>query len=426
MTELDSSIRFFKSELDAVREEIARLIVRYQCQLNETFVQQSLSRTHHWGSNQGGYTLENPANFSEMELKEFNLLKRYTTFEPCAELDNCSGGYEPPLRWHWYTMVNGMCGYVLVEGKVGPYHTSKDRDTRSRENDSENLRSVYGLVRQFKAKNRDYNDKYGVLPCQGFYYHPNPLNDGTILLIWEPPFPASKPEDIFRMTTLREVLSDGIQDSVALKVSAKRLVKAVYELLQSRWYHRSICSNNVVTFSDNPEKVYLVGFRTARFTDGHSDPSSRPTLEWKDRYFQHPDRYERNKPTDCRFRMKHDIYGLGVLLLELQKGRYFGDAEDLKQKWENLSGKQLRKELMRWCLENENCRLGQTFISPITYCLKGFEELDRGEDATCHPRILHQFRVKVLDPLANIADNIWNRFIALFTDRAEMEGLKVN
>ena len=39
---------------------------------------------------------------------------------------------------------------------------------------------------------------------------------------------------------------------------------------------------------------------------------------------QHPDRLTENQSTDCRFRMKHDICGMGVLLLELHKGRHFG------------------------------------------------------------------------------------------------------
>src|SRR5947207_11483172 len=103
--------------------------------------------------------------------------------------------------------------------------------------------------------------------------------------------------------------------------------------------------------------------------------------------------------------MKHDIYGLGVLLLELQKGRYFGDAQDLQQKWVNLDGKRLRDAFVKWTCSADVDQLGQEFVSPIVYCLAGFENLDMGQDAVCHPRVLREFRVNVLDPLEKVGVN---------------------
>jgi hypothetical protein len=138
---------------------------------------------------------------------------------------------------------------------------------------------------------------------------------------------------------------------------------------------------------------------------GHSDPSSRPKMGFKDRYFQHPDRYDRNKPSDCRFRMKHDIFGLGVVLLELQKNRSFSDVRGIEPGWGDMDGQGRKREFLKLLFRDGINQLGDEFVSPIAQCFSGFEELDTGEDAICHPRVLRHFRAKVLDPLDKVADN---------------------
>jgi hypothetical protein len=397
-SELEKGMIRFEKDMKRVREEVHQLLVRHRSHMGGIFVQRALSETRFRSTNEIYEIVTSPLTFTESEIADFNLSSRYTAFECCGELaGGSSENYqEPPLRWYEYTSVDGRHGYCLVETKMGPFHYSTNK---VREDESANLQTIYGLVRQFKAANGDENDKFGVLPCQGFYYHSNLPTDRSIFLIWDPPVAVSRVQDIPRVTTLRDALVAHPQSVVKTKL-ALRLVKAVYELLQARWYHRSISVNNVIAFNDNWEKPYLVGFRTARFTDGLSDPTSRPAMQWKDRYMQHPERYVGNMPTACRFRMKHDIFGLGVLLLELQKGRYFGSLEQ----WGNLSAVGLRKEFVEFAQNRECCLLGERCISPIVHCLKGFEKLDKLDDRTCHPRVLREFRKKVLDPIASIEE----------------------
>jgi hypothetical protein len=404
--------------LENVREDISQLLVRYRSQLNDAFVEHSLARTHYRWTNQIAQIIENPAQFTELELETFNLSKQFKTLERYeAHNTSSSDCIQWPLHFYKYLTVHGVRGFVLVESRVGPYHYSEDRGQRIFENDSENLRSIYGLVRQFKAANGDFNDKFGVLPCRGFYYDEMQHNSG-ILLIWNLPSPApgqlpSSEEPPSLKTLLEELISTSQESPHFFAKVAKRLVRAVYELHLARWYHRSICLNNVIAVDNNWDKPYLVGFRTARFTDGHSDPASRPLMDWRDRYFQHPDRYESIRPTSARFRMKHDIYSLGVLLLELQKGRHFGSASDLETTLGNLDGAALKKEFVRLAESEDICIMGKAYIAPIVHCLSSFEKLDKGDDTTCHPRVLHAFRVKVLDPItragqeARTGNKVW-------------------
>jgi hypothetical protein len=398
---LSSAVSDFERNLESVREDVSQLLVRYRSKLNDAFVENSLARTHYRWTNQIIQIIQNPAPFTELELEMFNLSKPFKTLELYEHNTSPSDSIQSPLQLHKFQTVHGVRGFVLVESRVGPYHYSQDRGERIFENDSENLRSIYGLVRQFKAANGDYNDKFGVLPCRGFYYDKR-RRDSGILLIWNLPSPPpgqlpSSEEPPSLKTLLEELISPSEESPRLFAKVAKCLVRAVYELHLARWYHRSICLNNVIAVDNNWDKPYLVGFRTARFTDGHSDPVSRPLMDWKDRYFQHPDRYESIRPTTARFQMKHDIYSLGVLLLELQKGQHFGSAANATLG--NCDGVALKKEFVKLAERKDVCLLGEAYIAPIVHCLSSFEKLDKGDDTTCHPRVLHAFRVKVMDPI---------------------------
>ena len=96
--------------------------------------------------------------------------------------------------------------------------------------------------------------------------------------------------------------------------------------------------------------------------------------------------------------MKHEIFGLGVVLLELQCGASFDSHPDA-QYWEWLNGERLRKEFLKCAIDNKSGQLGEVFTDPIIQCLSGFEEVDCGVDATCQPQILGAFRRHILDPL---------------------------
>src|SRR6266496_2307192 len=126
--------------------------------------------------------LESRATFSLEEVGEFNLENRYyIKFELCTELSDA--GSNSPLSWYEYKTIQNIRGYVLVEIKLGPFPKS---EKLARENDFENMRSAYGLVRQFTAAYDKNNDDFNVLPPEGFIYN---RNDKSIFLVWGTPMP---------------------------------------------------------------------------------------------------------------------------------------------------------------------------------------------------------------------------------------------
>lgn len=167
------------------------------------------------------------------------------------------------------------------------------------------------------------------------------------------------------------------------------------------WVHRNLSLKCVIFFNKDWKRPYIVGFRASRLTDGLSAPTSRPYLPVKERYTHHPDRYKDERPTGVRFRMNHDIYSLGVLLLELKKGCHFGSDPKLMGKWEGKEGSSLRCAILKYVKKDPTVRdLGEAYDAPILQCLQDFEFT--GEDKTCRPQVLRKFKESVLTPIEQV------------------------
>lgn len=98
---------------------------------------------------------------------------------------------------------------------------------------------------------------------------------------------------------------------------ARILAKGIEGFHADNWVHESICSDTVVFFNNSSSKPmvrqpYLSGFEYSRPTGSETFYASSRNSER--RAYQHPERL-RSKPV--KFRKEHDIYSLGVVLLEL-------------------------------------------------------------------------------------------------------------
>jgi len=98
---------------------------------------------------------------------------------------------------------------------------------------------------------------------------------------------------------------------------ARVLTRSLSAFHADGWVHESICSQSVVFFRNHDSKTmyhkpYLVNFEYARPATGDTSFASSEVLST--RVYLHP---ERQQVPPKKFRKEHDLYSLGVVLLEL-------------------------------------------------------------------------------------------------------------
>ncbi|CZR64724.1 uncharacterized protein PAC_14623 [Phialocephala subalpina] len=112
---------------------------------------------------------------------------------------------------------------------------------------------------------------------------------------------------------------------------ARKVTAAAFFLHSIGWVHKSIQSQNIIVieealsptssrkqFPHSLGRPYLLNFQWARSAEGDSDPQSRTGRGMETEIYRHPDRQGlQGTSNEIRYSMMHDIYSLGVVLLEL-------------------------------------------------------------------------------------------------------------
>lgn len=214
--------------------------------------------------------------------------------------------------------------HVIVEFKpISAFDASiYDVDLRNKA-----LREARSLIRALHIGARD-PDKFHVLDCLGLFEERHAIG-----IIFKLPF--DEPERC-KCQTLYSLLSKEAKSPLSRKLDnriclAASLAWSLSKFHLAKWVHKSFSSDNILLFPDMRAvsagqedflwaSPYLVGFELARPALGFSDPMSRnQPIQWRQRAYIHPDRLRDNGSahTFVRFTKRHDIYSLGVVLLEL-------------------------------------------------------------------------------------------------------------
>ena len=123
------------------------------------------------------------------------------------------------------------------------------------------------------------------------------------------------------LTTPQIAIINCLNDLQARAQLAIQLIRALSYIHAVDWVHKSFRSSNVVLCLDIDTSTYvvplIVGFHRARRATDGSD--RRESTVWDGLVYRHPDRWmESGNPP---FEHTHDIYSLGVVLLELGLGK---------------------------------------------------------------------------------------------------------
>jgi serine/threonine protein kinase len=274
----------------------------------------------------------------------------------------------------------------------------------------EALKQVRSLIKALHIGARDPG-KFHVLDCLGLVEYPEKIG-----IIFKIPFES---HDQFRCQTLNSLLLNEpnlLTQKLGNRISlATSLAWSLSRFHMARWVHKNFTSDNILLFQDMTKISegehgyswncpYLVGFDLARVNIGDSGPLFFKPLEWRQRAYIHPDRLRNNGSPEVfvRFTKRHDIYSLGVVLLELGRARPF----TMEQPPSSANYSQLRPANLWQTYRAEASQLSQTmgdiYAEVTLRCLDGDFGFDPSGDDEENTYLMKQFIVRVCEQLQSI------------------------
>lgn len=153
---------------------------------------------------------------------------------------------------------------------------------------------------------------FGLLACHGVVKVANEQADGFRFQ-----FVFAIPPDLYNPRTLRDLFLQGATYPLDQRFQlAKELARSVTFVHTYGFVHKNIRPDTVVVFQDHSSALghsFLVGFE--RFRPAAAGSHLRGDPRWDTNLYRHP-RRQGSLPEDT-YIMQHDIYSLGVCLLEL-------------------------------------------------------------------------------------------------------------
>ncbi|KLU85765.1 hypothetical protein MAPG_04785 [Magnaporthiopsis poae ATCC 64411] len=338
-----------------------------------------------------------PTNDSETESYESLAVRKVERLRDAVEqsLENTRGGTrqlllnrpdEPDTREsipHSSLVLSTPAGADAAHARhIIEYRTYSDD---AREHEVKDLRKV---VRDIAGILRHADPRLmGILHCDGFQYD-------QLQNRFELHFPF--PQGLTNPRTLSDLLSDPSNPQVKHPLNqrislAKSIVTAVFVLHSAGFVHKQIRPDNVVVFErkDRPEAQrwpyaigtpFLVGFDNVRKVDAAS--LMLPVEDWEKSIYLSPERHRLQRGDE--FRMQHDIFSIGVVLLEIAFWASFRDrrSELGGVVWKDArtltlrAPEELKKKYIGLAARTVPRLMGQKYADAVVACLTGLESGD--------------------------------------------------
>lgn len=260
------------------------------------------------------------------------------------------------------------------------------------------------LVRQLATANKQ--SSFHVLHCRGFYEI-----DDFFGLIFDPPLVDCKSRSLQSLLTMENIeLTYDMQSRVDV---AKALAWTVFHLHSVGWVHKSLCSKNIVFFRKRGKNYtwsdpFVLGFDLSRASTTKSKPriygNTEPwkDMEWEERAYVHPDR---QGATFVPFHKLHDLYSLGVVLLDIASaGVYhpFGALQgEQRENWSKRDPDVVRNKYLEHADVIKN-QVPGSYQAAVMHCLEGSFDVVQEEDDSEDYRLLGAFRQMVCERLDQI------------------------
>lgn len=226
----------------------------------------------------------------------------------------------------------------------------------------------------------------GLLKCGGFFYSPVPTP--AFGLVYR--LPQAR-QTAAVVTSFKELLrardSKGRRHKLRHTLNhrlefAKKLATAVLFVHAIGWVHKAVVPQNVLILGkaasqreDKATKLpvwslnspYLVGFEIARSNDAETVPGARAQLPRDVALYLHPSLQETDH---VRSTMAHDVYSLGVILLELG---IMSPLEERQELMGDMTPTDIANVLFKLANETE-ILMGKRYREVVQTCLSQGEE----------------------------------------------------
>ncbi|KAF5645971.1 uncharacterized protein FTJAE_2401 [Fusarium tjaetaba] len=157
---------------------------------------------------------------------------------------------------------------------------------------------------------------------------------------------------------------------------ARKITSAVMYVHVMQYVHKSIQTSNIVMFAKNDASTanteqfpkalgepFLCGFETSRYDRGASD-YGQYDVAWEYDIYRHPKR--QGLHPESRYTMNHDLYSLGVVLLELGLWRPLR-VMGLRNP-DSISGS-VKDHLKKLAITGLPCMMGTKYRDVVLFCL---------------------------------------------------------
>ncbi|KAI9790681.1 MAG: hypothetical protein M1833_001770 [Piccolia ochrophora] len=247
-----------------------------------------------------------------------------------------------------------------------------------------------------EGSSRQSSDQPAIYSLRCLGYMDQPANERTVFLFHFPPKDQSSGADSSSIATLHGLINavkPGTSKAIRKPSLGDRFLLAhtlsltVANIHGSGWVHKNIWSRGILCFptttpgtssssttitGTQPHLLpYLTDWGFARPTTAGTD--LRADFEVEPNLYRHPDR--QGKPT-YQFTKQHDMYALGVVLLEIglwtTVSKIFAkDIHDHEKSGSLPKGREVRKGLVSLAETELTKQMGTAYAGAVVACLKG-------------------------------------------------------
>lgn len=328
------------------------------------------------------------------------LTKAAETFNLDLELTDPK--WDRCLRGIPQTLDQGMFSTFLKDGKVMLQENHLTEGSiigeRSQELEPRTRQRVEALARLL---HQPKEQAFRIPSCVGWQFLPDVRSVAFVFDVQPPP--QGEPVSLLRLISNTDA-RPGLGDKFRLAVGLARCISQIHMV---QWVHESFRSENILFFpikttSGQDEIQYdepwVLGFAFSRpetfFSNGPADFFPARDI------YRHPERQGR---PEQRFTKMHDIYALGVVLLEI--GLWEPAIKLEKNMFAHASnGYAVRAQLIKHAQRRLEPRVGRKYKDIVVRCLNG--NFDIVDDSKEDLKLQQAFRTQVVDILDRAADNV--------------------